>query len=72
MTTPMRLAGVDGGLTNAESGDINVFVQVEDGGKLAFVVSPTVAGQAASVLGALFLQSLQRRARSGTGKKSEP
>lgn len=71
MTTPIRLAGVDGGLINVESGDINFFVNLEGGGKLAFVASPAVAGQAASVLGALFLQSLQMRVRSVGDKKSD-
>ena len=70
MTTPLRLAGVDGGLIDVERGDINFVVNVEGGEKLAFVASPTVAGQAASALGALFLQSLQVRAQSGSGKKS--
>ena len=70
MTAPIRLAGVDGGLINVENGDINFFVNLEDGGKLAFVASPAVAGQAASTLGALFLQSLQMRAQSGSDKKN--
>ena len=70
MTTPIRLAGVDGGLIHVENGDISFFVNLEGGGKLAFVASSAVAGQAASALGALFLQSLQMRAQTGSAKKS--
>ena len=69
MTTQLRLASVDGGLINTENGDINFFVNVEGGGKISLVASPPVAGQAASALGALFLQSLQMRAQSGGEKK---
>lgn len=63
MTSPLRLAGVDGGLVDADSDDINFFVNVEGGGMLSFVTSSAVAEQVAAELG-----RMSRRARPAAAR----